>query len=54
MLVKESLTVSMRYGSSGILPTNNRPTYSLIVFPKVSPSPLRSAGVSPSQQRSYP
>jgi hypothetical protein len=37
---------------SGILPRNNRPTYSVIVVPNITLSPLQSAGVSPSRQRS--
>lgn len=52
--VHNNTAMSAAYRKSGILPTNNRPTYSVIVVPKVVPSPPRSAGVSPSHQRSYP
>jgi hypothetical protein len=36
---------------SGKLPANNRPIYSMLVFPKVRPGPCRSAPVISGQER---
>jgi hypothetical protein len=36
--------MSVTYENSGILSTNNRPTYSVIVVPNITLSPLQSAG----------
>jgi hypothetical protein len=35
--VAQSLTMSIAYSNSGELRTNNRPIFSMLVFPKVTP-----------------